>query len=286
MVAVIFVTAGRLLLADAVPVAPPGYHMVPVKTGDKTAYVQVSNQTNPYSNLSAPEQKMFSRTSALADQKFVFPTDSLPKSDLDFKDQNTFITKPYVDNALSSPAPNIGAKASFATTSAYSRSATGFDKNYPTSNSDIGQNRTSPLGSTADSADQNHTAQLGGPEKPETLATSSMAHKQYLGPGARHVPDGVVIKENIALSRMSSLPNRPLSIDEVRNLINHDAKPDTDVKPDEPSKPLNDPDYKPEPLREMPPPSNSDDDKNDPVPPPGTMAAPQAPENSEPLPQQ
>jgi hypothetical protein len=111
-----------------------------------------------------------------------------------------------------------------------------------------------------------------------------MASKQYLGPGAQHVPDDIVIKDNFVISRMSGLPNRPLSIDEVRNLINHETKPNTDIKPDEPSKPLNDPNYKPEPLRDMPAPNNNDD-ANDPVPPPGTMASPQAPENSEQLPQ-
>ncbi len=115
------------------------------------------------------------------------------------------------------------------------------------------------------------------------FAADSMSNKMYLGPGAQRVPDDIVIKENVVISRMSGLPNRSLSIDEVRNLINHETKPNTDAKPDAPNKPLNDPNYKPEPLRDAPSPA-SEDDKNDPVPPPGTMAAP-PPENAEPLPQ-
>ncbi len=220
----------------------------------------------------------------MANRTFSSPSDSFTKSYSEFKnhDRDTFTTKAYVDDASTASAPNLGANASFPTTHAYSRNATGFDKSYLTSNADVGQTRTAVLASSNVSADQNRTAVLGGPEKPDVLGANSMANKQYLGPGAQNVPDGIVIKDNIVLSRMSGLPNRPLSIDEVRNLINHETKPNTDAKPEEPSKPLNDPNYKPEPLRDTP--SPADDDKNDPVPPPGTMGAPQAPENSEPLP--
>jgi hypothetical protein len=229
---------------------------------------------------------MFSTQSSMANKTFSPSSNSIQKSNSEFnnRDQNTFITKAYVGDPSSPSAPNLNAKAAFPTTSAYSRNAAGFDKSYSTSKADAGQNRTAVLSSSNVSTDQNRTAVLGGPEKPEVFASNSMGDKQYLGPGAQHVPDGINIKENVSLSRMSGLPNRPLSIDEVRNLINHGFKPDTDVKPEEPSKPMNDPNYKPEPLRDMPAPSR-EDDKNDPVPPPGTMAAPQAPENSEPLPQ-
>jgi hypothetical protein len=112
--------------------------------------------------------------------------------------------------------------------------------------------------------------------------------KQYLGPGAQHLPPGFDNKEEvIAQARLSDLPNRPLTIDEVRGLINHGFKPDTNVKPETSSKPLNDPDYKPE-VSPAPPDSpqgsKADDDKNDPLPAPGTMSQP-PPENSESLPQ-
>jgi hypothetical protein len=298
LIAVIFVTTGRLLHADDQPPSSDGSKTVPVTVGDKTVPVRVKEAGDPFKNVSSSNwtgkydpERIFSTTSSMAGKTFSLPSDSISKSASDFnnRDQNTFITKPYVLDSSAPTAPNLDAKASFSTTSAYSRNATGFDKSYITSNADAGQNRTAVLAASTTSADQNRTAVLGGPEKPEVFASDPMADKQYLGPGAQHVPDGVTIKDNVIISRMSGLPNRPLSIDEVRNLINHGFEPNTDVKPPEPSKPLNDPDYKPEPLRITPAPDTSaptsDDDKNDPVPPPGTMAAPQAPENSEPLPQ-
>jgi hypothetical protein len=296
LIAVTFVTTGRLLPADDQPASSDGYKTVPVTVNGKTIPIRVAEQSDPFRNVSSSDstgkydpERIFSATSSMANKKFALPSDSISQSNSNFKDrdQNTFITKPYIYDTSSPIAPNLDAKAGFPTTGAYSRSATEFNKNYPTSSADIGQGRPAAFATTTDSADQNRTAVLGGPEKTEGIVSDSMANKQYLGPGAQHVPDGIVIKDNIIISRMSGLPNRPLSIDEVRNLINHGIKPDTDAKPEEPSKPLNDPDYKPEPLRDTPPPDTSspagDDDKNDPVPPPGTMAAP--PENSEPLPQ-
>jgi len=293
LVAVIFMTTGRLLHADDQPASSDGYKTVPVTVGGKTVPVRVREAGDPFKNVSSSNstgkydpERIFSTTSSMADKTFSLPSDSISKSNSDFtnRDRGTFITKAYVPDASAPTVPNLNTKASFPTTGAYSRNATGFDKSYLTSTADAGQNRTAVLASSTVSADQNRTAVLGGPEKPEVFASDSMANKQYLGPGAQHVPDDIIIKENVVISRMSGVPNRPLSIDEVRNLINHDTKPNTDVKPEEPSKPLNDPNYKPEPLRIMPAPAG-DDDKNDPVPPPGTMAAPQAPENSEPLPQ-
>ena len=293
LIAVTFVTTGRLLHADGPSTFSDGSKIVPVNVGGRTVPILVKEGGDPFKNVSSSDstgkydpERIFSSTSSMAHKSFSLPSDSLSKSNADFKngDQNTFITKAYVPDASSPSAPNLDAKASFPTAGGYNRNATGFDKSYSTSNADAGQNRTAVLASSTVSADQNRAAVLGGPEKPEVFASNSMANKQYLGPGAQHVPDDVIIKDNVVISRMSGLPNRPLSIDGVRNLINHETKPNTEIKPEEPSKPLNDPNYKPEPLRDTPSPGG-DDDKNDPVPPPGTMASPQTPENSEPVPQ-
>jgi hypothetical protein len=298
LIAVCFVTTGRLLHADDQPPSSDGYKTVPVTVGSKTIPVRVQEGGDPLKNVSSSSatgkydpERLFSTTSSMANKTFSPPSDSISKTSSVFKsgDQNTFITKPYAFDPSTPSAPNLNTKVSFPTTSAYGRNATGFDKGYITSTADAGQNRPALFASSTVSPDLNHAAVLGGPDKPEVLATDPMANKQYLGPGAQHVPDNIAIKDNVVLSRMSGLPNRPLSIDEVRNLINHGFTPDTDVKSTEPSKPLNDPNYKPEPLRISPAQDQAaptgDDDKNDPVPPPGTMAAPQAPENSEPLPQ-
>jgi len=292
LIAVTFTAAGQFLFADDQPASSEGYKTVPIRVGNKTIPVRVSETVDPYKNVSSSDssgkydpERIFSTTSSMANKTFVLPSDSLSKgSDFNNRDQNTFITKPYAVD-VSSSVPNLDAKPGFRAAQGYDRSAAGFDKGYLTSASDLGPGRMAALGSSGASADQNRAAILGGSEKPEPMTLDSMADKAYLGSGAQNVPDNIVIKDNVVISRMSGLPNRPLSIDEVRNLINHGAKPDTDVKPEEPGKSLNDPDYKPEPLRDTPQPGSSDDDKDDAVPPPGTMAAPPAPENSEPLPQ-
>jgi hypothetical protein len=296
LIAVIFVTTGARLRADtpsASSDADGNAKIVPVIVGGRKLPVRVEQQTDPLKNVPASgtpgkydPQRLFSSTNAMANKSFSPSSDPLSHANSDFTDhdRNTFATKSYVDRASSSSTANPDAKASFPTFASNSRPAPGFDKNYATPNADPRLNRPAAFVPSNTAADQNRSAVPGGSEKPEELTASSMANKQYLGPGAQQVPEGIVIKDNIVISRMSGLPNRPLSIDEVRNLINHESKPDTDAKPAEPSKPLNDPDYKPEALRDTPSPAG-DDDKNDPVPPPGTMAAPQTPVNSEPLPQ-
>jgi len=196
------------------------------------------------------------------------------------RDQNTFTTKPYAFDSSAPTAPNLNEKFT-TTTSADSRNATGFDKSYPTSTDTDGKNKTA-LFASATSPDQGRTAVLGG----QTTSTyaSPLSDQTFHGDEADAAKRHLTRLQNGQML-VTDLPNRPLTIDEVRQLINHGFKPDTDVKPtDEPSKPLNDPQYKPEPLREAPPVSSNDDDKDDPVPPPGTMAAP-PPENTQPLPQ-
>jgi hypothetical protein len=293
LIAVIFAATGSRLHADAAASDSDGYKTVKIGAGAKAISIRVQQQSDPLKNVSSSAtpgkyqpERLFSGASSLANKSFPLSASSLSHQDADFAnpERSTFITKSYVENPASFSVPNLNTKADFPIASAYSRQAEGFEKSYSTSTADAGRDHVAMLASSTTTTDQNRTALFTSSEKSEDLAAYPMADKQYLGPGAQHPPDGVVIKENVTISRMSDVPNRPLTIDEVRNLINHGAKPDTDAKPAEPSKPLNDPDYKPEPLRDTPSPG-SDDDKNDPVPSPGTMAAPPAPENAEPLPQ-
>jgi hypothetical protein len=233
----------------------------------------------------------------MADKTFSPSSASLAKSDSESEDTRAFSTKTF-DTAASAhdlSAPNVNTKAYVPTTSAYSRKVNGLDHGFAVASSDL-QEKAAVLSTTSTtSPDQGRTADFG-PGKTDTFAFKP-ADKQYLGPGAQNVPDGVDVKENVVLSRMSKLPDRPLTIDEVRELINHGTAPGAEDKAEEaPSKPLNDPSYQPKPLRESPdagqseaPPTLSapggNDDANDPVPPPGTMSAPPAPESAEPLPQ-
>ncbi len=297
LIAATFATILPLRPADNATTAPDGSKTVSVNLGGgKTLPIKVIDQRDPYRNVSSPDstgkydpERIFSTSSSYANKTFSFPTSSITASNSDYKDrdQNTFITKSYLADASAATAPNLNKKADLTTASAYDQNAAEFNRSFATSESEMGRAHPAVLASSNTSADQDRTAVLGGPAKPEGLVYDTNFNKSYLGPGAQHVPEGVTIKDNIILSRMSGLPNRPLSIDEVRNLINHQVKPNLDEKPEEPSKPLNDPDYKPEPLRDTPAPdspsASTDDDKNDPVPPPGTMAVP--PENSQPLPQ-
>lgn len=276
--------------------------MVPIKTANGTTYVKVKKQVDPYQNVSAssssdkydPTNLDFSKSSPLANKQFSPASASASTSDsfVD-RDHGTFITKPYTGDASSQAdhaLPNLNTEVSTPATRAYDQSASGTQKSFITPTPDVGQNKTAILASSSAANEQDRTAALEA-GKTETY-TSPLASKQYLGPGAQNVPDDVTIKNNvvlanithkpIVLSRMSNLPNRPLTVDEVRDLINHETKPNLDEEPEPPSKPLNDPDYKPEP---SPAPPSTDDDKNDPVPSPGTIATPQPPENLEPLPQ-
>jgi len=292
--------AGPLLRADDQPAPPPGYKNVTVNSGGKTYTYLVRQQADPLSHASFPDEldsrHIFSATNPMSNQTFSPPSDTFASGTSEFTkgDHSTFITKSYSIDSSEPTSPNLDKKVGAPSSNALSRDAAGFDQSFPTSTAETGD-KSSALASSTVSNDLNHAAVLGGPDKPESLASDSMANKQYLGPGAQHVPDDVFIKENVVMSSLSGLPDRPLTIDEVRNLINHGFSPDTDVKPAEPSKALNDPNYVPEPMRADPNPNfdsakptpgpSTDDDKDDPVPPPGTMAAPPAPENSQPLPQ-
>lgn len=285
LLAVALLTASPALFADPKPVVPPGFKIVNIPAGGRTIPVLVKEQSDPLKSLGSPSndghynpENIYSEKNAMADKKFDYSGDNNFQRSAITKDDGAFVTKTYQDPALATGS-RYDTKANLPTAAAYTRSASGFDKSYPTGSADD-QNRTSSF-ATSTSSYQNRAAVLDGPETAEGLAFSPMATKQYLGPGAQNVPAGYEIKENVVISRMSGLPNRPLSIDEVRNLINNGTKPDTDAPPAEPSKPLNDPNYKPEPDSNVPT-RDEDDDKDDPVPPPGVISAP---ENAEPLPQ-
>ncbi len=292
LVAITVLATSRLLPADDTPVAPDGYKIVSVHSGDKVIHFRVKQQSDPLTHAAFPDdldpRRVFSATNPMANKTFSLPSGTLPKSDSNFQNagQNPSFTKPYALDPSSPSLANLNTKvvSNLPSTDAYSRNAAEFNKSYGASRSDVGQNQTAVFASTT-SPDQNRTAVLGNPTA-DTFA-SPLADKTFRGAEAdaaqRHLSrtkDGQIL--------ITDIPDRPLTIDEVRDLINHGFKPNTAASPPEPSKPLNDPNFQPTPMRLDPSPDTSspasDDDKNDPVPPPGTMAAPPPPENSEPLP--
>jgi hypothetical protein len=286
LLAVTFVTSATLLRADDKTTDSDGDRTVNINVGGKSVPIKVRDSVDPLKNAHMDDpldsRRVFSETSPMANKVFDVPGSQFAKTAVN--DKNTFVTKSYIDQ--NPEAANEFQKAD-THSSSFTKTNHDFEKGFFTASADSQSNHPFAAANTTVD-DQNRAAVLGGPDK-QDMPVDPMANKQYLGPGAQKVPADVLVKENMVLTRVNDIPNRPLTIDEVRDLINNGAKPNLNEKPDEPSRPLNDPDYKPEPLRgdPTPPPvpgymQHADDDSADMVPSPGEIAHP--PENSEPLP--
>ncbi len=287
--AALFLTAGPCLHADDKPPAEPGYKFVPITSGDHTSYLKVKDAVDPLKNINPPTSakyepgQLLNHASSMANKSFTASSAAESNNTFFKRDQNSLANKSYTTDTSSladHSMPNLNAKVKTSSSSAYTHRVTDLDKSFATTTANTGNNKTA---SFATASSYQGRAAILSTVKPDSYASASdLASKQYLGPGAQHLPEGVTSNDSYNITRASGLPNRDLSIDEVRNLINNDSTPNTQVAPETPSKPLNDPDYKPEPTRAAPAP---DEDKFDVVPAPGTMAAPQPPENADPLPQ-
>ena len=296
-VVALFAATTPILYADdkPAPTDSDGYKTVPVAgTNGKPVNVRVQAQPQPNAHLSStssdgkydPSQYDLNKTSSLANK--TYPSASLYQNNRaeEAREERTFITKPYlIDNGspTNQTVPmNFNSKAAYPVTSAYNRTAPGLDKSYPANQTDVAQNKSAQF--TAGTSEYQDRAVNLVTHKIETNS-SPLANKTYAGPEAI-LERRDMAKMNQGLMEMKDLPDRPLSVDEVRNLINHGIKPDTDTPPAPESKPLNDPDYKPDPVLPPPPPNTSDEE----LPSPGAMAAQHQqqqeppPENSEPLP--
>ncbi|MCE0482962.1 MAG: hypothetical protein LV479_01840 [Methylacidiphilales bacterium] len=287
----ITLVAGTSLLRASDSSDSDGYRKIPYKAADgKTAYIRVKKDADPLGSMPKPApgdkydpERIFSHTSSFADKSFSAGDTSLSKNDSADKDitEHAFVTKSYNPGASSGrdeTTPNLNTHFSTQATTAYGYNFDEYNRAFAADvNSD--QNKKSLFASRT-SSDQGRTADIGG--SAFNTYSSSLADKTYGGPEAEAIHRDLQ-KINDGLMQMKDLPNRPLTVDEVRALINHGFKPDTNEPPASESKPLNDPSYQPEPLRDAPPPGDTEDDKDDSVPPPGTIAQP-PPENSEPLP--
>jgi hypothetical protein len=298
-----------LLLAAALPCTagapadppPPGFHNVTIGTGNQKSVIRVADSAGPHMNGGSepdsspnapydPTALNFSKSSPLAGKTF----------------STSFVSLSKNDNAAQSLGLQPFATHSFATSSynqpdsqyqtvAYresSRSSDAFSKTYelPTSgNSGADASRTFAVGTSEFQGKTASEAQV--PTKPDPFATpSSMSEKTFFDPMMKHVKHDPYAT-GLDVKRLADLPNRSLTIDEVRNLINHEQIPDLETKPDEPSRALNDPDWAPEATPAVSQPDRADNlpvappaelDKDNELPSPGEMAQP--PENSEKLP--
>ncbi len=279
---------GALLRADDKPVAPPGYHLVPVRSGHGTGYLLAPNPAKPGAasqgtpDSNHPDEFNYSAASSYAGKSYDFGGNAAGHDGSSQKDvERTFATKSYftgpADDA-DKTVPGLDRKVPLQSFDGFDRTADGAEKKFAASDTDSDQNKTSDFASKTDD-DQGRSAILGG----QTVKTyaNAMASKTYEGPEAMAVKRDLN-RMNQGLESIKDLPDRPLTVDEVRALIDHGIKPDLDAKPAAPSKALNDPDYTPDaapaPLRDD---SSSAIPDQDSVPAPGTMAHP---ENAEPLP--
>jgi hypothetical protein len=267
---------------DAKPATPPGYKTVYVNAGGKKVPILVKQQYDSLRNVHNPDdprdpRRIFSSTNSMADKAFVSGLDK--NWDKSAKMKDAYATKPYAFDAT--PTSNASTRHAFGVT-AYPgvNGATGFDKNFATTTADAGQDKSADAFAAIGASEQNRTAPIEA--KPVETFAAPMASQKFIGPEEETRHKRLTRLDNGQLL-VQDLPDRPLTIDEVRDLINHGFKPDTSAPPSPASKPLNDPNYQPEPLRieptepetPAPPPKNAkDDDNDDPVPSPGTMAEP------------
>jgi len=281
-------TTGQCLRAEDAPTPAQKEKEIAVKVGNSTATVKVQ-ESDPYKNMHVPPPTdkydpthySLNQTSSMANKSFAATSDSMANKHANLG-HDSYAAKTY-GQVNATDTRNTNTKYSTSASNNDVHGDSDFNKNYNTPTSSMGKSQSTGFSST--SRDQDRTSSFSG-QKSNTYAAN--LSKQYVGPGAQHVPDGEV-KENRVIAHMSDIPNRPLTIDEVRGLINHGFKPDTAVAPDAPSKAINDPDYKQEASPEPPEaphihPPLIEDDRDAPLPSPGTMSQ-SAPENSDPLPQ-
>jgi hypothetical protein len=294
LIAVALVTIGPALHADDPPTGPSkdlhNYKTVQIKGDGAPMSVRVQEQPDPLRHVTMKDdldhQRAFSETNEMANKSFTTTAGPAWIHNADVKGQDSFATKPYDFNDAAPTVPNVGTKATFRSTPFKGSATTGFDKSFPTTAADASQNQAAVLGASA-SPDQGRAAPFNA--RPVHVFAAANTEKTFQGEEA-DAAHRRLKRLNDGSYEISDLPDRPLTIDEVRNLINHGFKPNTSQPPPEPTRPMNDPDYVAQPLRDDPSPPSStppakarDDDKDDAVPPPGTMATP-PPENSESLP--
>lgn len=254
---------------------PVGYHDLTLKDG---RVIRVQDQAHlPASNPSEggrydPENADFSRTSSYAHKDFSTAGSSLMKGyDGDRKSYGTssYQTSGYDgDQRTFQTSAYRGGKGDEDFNKSYALpNPADFGKTFATKGSDL-QGKSSTITKTS------------APPTNPFAAPNALGDKAFYDPNLRNVKRDKYATA-FDVKRLTDLPNRPLSIDEVRQLLNHETVPDLTSKPGEQSKALNDPDWQPDlKLPEIsdraapatPPPDEAKDNE---LPSPGMMAQPQ-----------
>jgi hypothetical protein len=246
---------------------PPGFHDMKLSGG---GVVRVSDApVGPGGE--------FGRTSSFADKTFSAQDSSLSHNmEAPEMSQKAFLTSAFgtsnytnSDHTFRTAAYHTDARSSDDFTKAYTlpAGADSFARPFETKPSSL----------------QDKTALIGQQALSDPFSTPwSEGDKKFYDPALRKIKRDPYAGDSLDVSRLTNLPNRPLTIDEVRALINHEQIPDLNAKPDEPSRPLNDPNWEP-PLKlpeisdkAAPAPPPPDEAKDGELPSPGMMAQPGA----------
>jgi hypothetical protein len=291
--------------ADA-PMDGEGSHDVKVRDSKgRVVTLRVQDAPSPYANVSHsvtgtegkydPEALDFSKASPMASKTFSMGTVNPGGNDqaTEAREGRTFQTKSFLPEQAVSGGSMPDANRTFDTGAAFDfgHRTNESSKTFSTRSADLGATQT--FGGIKTSPLQDKTALVAETNKPALFADAEFSNKAFDDPELRHVRRDPYAN-GMDVSRMVHLPDRPLTIDEVRELINHEVVPDTDKPADDQSKALNDPQYVPPASPPFPtvapaaPPvpatAHRDQDDSDVLPSPGMMATPEPPENSEPLP--
>ncbi len=269
---------------------PPGSHDVKTATG---AVIRVRDQGGPrfYGSQPAddsgkydPESADFSRTSSFANKSFDAGRAALSQNETaeEERDNKRFLTQPYATSSYKF------AGRSFETV-AYNDAAhpdAELNKSFtlPAAYADGGQ--TFNTGKKSEYQDKTASIVQATPKIDPFSAPGALTEKTFFDPTTLHVPhksfnlSKSIRSDPNSAGTITDLPNRALTVDEVRNLVNHEQIPELNAKPDAPSKPLNDPNWTPP---EVAPPAPDDspvkagpttEDKSDELPSPGMMSGP------------
>jgi len=272
---------------------PPGYHDMTINVGGKPMTIRVPDEhKNTLKNSSPANSGPYDPTNLDLNHASVYSNKTFSTSSAILSnDDGTNLThgqKRFETSSFATGAYNQSDRTfqTAAYKSSSSRNSDDFSKSYQLPAAASGLNRSFDVkGSDL----QNKKALIADnpKDKVDPFATPwSEGDKRFFDPALTHVKRDPYAPANVDTKKLNDLPNRPLTIDEVRRLINHEQVPDLDKPPEPESGPLNDPNFVPKldtavsskAAPATPPP---DETKEDELPSPGMMAKPV---NDQPLP--
>jgi hypothetical protein len=269
---------------------PPGVHDVKtaggatIRVADQGGSGFHGDQSTDDNDKYDPQSADYSRTSSFAHKSFDTSGSALSQNETaaEARDNKRFLTQPYATGSYKFAGRSFE-------TAAYNDSAhpdAELNKSFTLPAAYEDGNQTFNTGKKSEYQDKTASIVQAAPKIDPFSAPGALTEKTFFDPTTLHVPhksfklSNSVRSDPNSAGTITDLPNRPLTVDEVRNLVNHEQIPDLNAKSDEPSKPLNDLNWTPP---EVAPPAPDDrpvkpgpttEDKSDELPSPGMMAEP------------